>query len=270
MFGYLKLDNHCPQHLKVSYKKYYCFLCRALQEFYGFKARFLLSYDVAFFLILCSDDAFLYDFEKIGCIKKSNMLYETLQQPIAKKIAALNVQLAVAKLQDDVIDDDDIKAKAAKLIFSSASNKAKHDFPLMWEIIDGEYKELRRMELDNCGLDDIELQFSKMMKRVAQECFGILDENRLTLLEIGTKWIYFIDAVDDIDDNIAERTFNPLTKFGSLDKLKNENYLYIAQHFNEIRKDPPYLSGGVEADIINRLVDVRLIECTIGVLTRER
>lgn len=33
----------------------------------------------------------------------------------------------------------------SKLIFSSASNKTKHDFPLMWEIIDGEYKELRRI-----------------------------------------------------------------------------------------------------------------------------
>lgn len=270
MFGYLKLDNNCPKNLKVSYKKYYCFLCRALQKFYGFKTRFLLSYDVAFFLILCSDDAFLDDFEKIGCIKKSKALSVTLQKPIAKKIAALNVQLAIAKLQDDVIDDDDIKAKIAKLVFSSASAKAKREFPLMWEIIDGEYKELRRMELNSCSLDDIELQFSKMMKRVAQECFGISDEKRISLLEIGTKWIYFIDAVDDIDDNIAEQTFNPLIEFGSFDKLKNENYAYIARHFNEIRKDPPHLSGGIEADIINRLLDVRLFECTVDVLTRER
>lgn len=270
MFGYLKLDNNCPKNIRAAYKKYYCFLCRALEEHYGIRSRFLLSYDVAFYLILCADEAFLDGFEKIGCIKKNKELRGALQKPIAKQMAALNVLLAAAKLQDDIIDDNDIKAKAGTVVLSSAIKKAKNDFPLVWEIIDNEYKVLRDLELAGGSLSELEVQFSRMMKRLTVECFGLTDEKRLAILEMGTKWIYFIDAVDDIDDNIMEGTFNPLTSFHSFSNLKNENYTFVTSHFNEIRKVPPIISGGVEAEIINRLVHVRLIECTVDVLTKDR
>ena len=52
MFGYVTIDK--PE-LKVKefyrYKSYYCGLCRALKEEYGFRGRMTLSYDMAFLVL---------------------------------------------------------------------------------------------------------------------------------------------------------------------------------------------------------------------------
>ena len=53
MFGYVKPDK--PE-LKIkdyeTYKAIYCSLCRTLGKEYGLLARFLLTYDAAFYALL--------------------------------------------------------------------------------------------------------------------------------------------------------------------------------------------------------------------------
>lgn len=270
MFGYLKMDGQSSKELNQEYKKYYCFLCRSLQKHYGALSRLLLSYDVAFFLILCADDGFLNSLEKVHCIKHSENLEVLLDSKISKDIATLNLQLMAAKLEDDIIDDNDTKAKIAKLIFSKKITRAKRAQPKMWKILTKEYDALRIIENRSGTLEELESQFSRMMVRIATECFGVSDSSKIDALELGTRWIYFIDAVDDIDENISEGCFNPLSQYGSFEKLKNNNYVFIAEHFSSLYLKHPYVHGNKSAAIINRLIDHRLIECTVNVLTKER
>ena len=35
MFGYFKMDADCPTAIGEHYKKFYCFLCRSLEKYYG-------------------------------------------------------------------------------------------------------------------------------------------------------------------------------------------------------------------------------------------
>jgi hypothetical protein len=270
MFGYLKMDGQSSKDLNQEYKKYYCFLCRSLQKHYGVLARFFLSYDVAFFLILCADDGFLNSLEKVHCIKNSENLGELLDSKISKDIATLNLQLMAAKLEDDIIDDNDATAKIAKLIFSGKINRAKKAYPKMWEILTQEYDALRMIENRAGKLDELEIQFSKMMVRIATECFGVSDVAKIDALELGTRWIYFIDAVDDIDKNISEGVFNPLSQYGSFENLKNNHYIFLAEHFSNLYRNHPYVDGNKSAEIINRLINYRLLESTVNVLTKER
>ena len=270
MFGYLKMDSQSSKELNQEYKKYYCFLCRSLQKHYGFAARFLLSYDLAFFLILCAEDGFLDQLEKVHCVKGSKALSGLLETAISRDIATLNVLLMAAKLEDDVIDDNALKAKIAKALFSPQIRKAKKAKPEAWDILMRDYDALRALEKNAASLEELEKQFSGMMCSIARECFGVSDAARMDALELGTRWIYFIDAVDDLDENIAEGTFNPLTAYGSFENLKNNHYGFLVAHFAQLYSKHPRVEGSKSAAIINRLINSRLIECTVGVLTKER
>ena len=62
-------------------------------------------------------------------------------------------------------------------------------------------------------LEIIENAFADMMCKIAECCLQTRDKQKLLILSVISKWLYFIDAIDDLDENIAEGTFNPLLKY---------------------------------------------------------
>ncbi len=271
MFGYFKLDRDCPPEIFNDYKKYYCFLCRALQRHYGLSARFTLSYDVAFFLILVSDDAYLGKIKKVECFKGGEALSEALAHPLSKDIAALNLLLSAAKLEDDILDEQSLSSRAVSLVLHRAIRKAKKNAPHMWEIISGEYAALRELERQNGDIHALETCFARMMLRLAEECFGLQDRERLAYLQTAAKWLYFIDAVDDLDENLKEGTFNPFASFGSFRELKNRRYRYLTDHIRQLYADTPRQTpDGMNCLITNRILFRGIPDTTVRVLTRRR
>jgi hypothetical protein len=102
MFGYLKFYKELGGTYYNRFKKNYCYLCRSLQNKYGFSSRFTLSFDITFFLLTISEEDYLSKLNKVSCINKldddySNYIY-------TDKIAALNLLLACAKIEDDILD----------------------------------------------------------------------------------------------------------------------------------------------------------------------
>ena len=270
MFGYFKLDKACPSELSRVYRKYYCLLCRALGRHYGVGARFLLSFDVTFFLIFLASEDITKDIRKVRCNRTDKELKAVWDDPLLKQVAALNVLLAAGKLEDDRLDDRDLKAQAAELVFAGAIKRAKRDYPQMWEIIIGEYRKIRQLEKENQSLEAIEEAFSLMMVRLVEEAFGVRDETRIRMLRGATQWLYFADAVDDLDENIRKKTFNPLKQYQSFQKLRNENYFFVSEHFSKLYAHRQRLHGGVNADIINRVLYYGMPEEMVRILTRKR
>lgn len=271
MFGYFKLDRECPREIYNDYKKYYCFLCRALQRYYGLAARFTLSYDVAFFLILVSDDAYLAQIKKLSCLNSDDAIRQALEQPVSKTIASLNILLSAAKLEDDICDEKKLSSRIVSWLLGSAIRKAKKNDPLMWEIISDEYAALRELEAQNADLTALEECFSRMMLRLARECFGLTDQRRLSYLQAASGWLYFIDAVDDVDENLADGSFNPFASYGSFSQLKNHNYLFLTDHVQSLyahvsRQSP----SGMNDLIIGRILFRGIPDATVQVLTRRR
>ena len=271
MFGYFKLDRECPREIFNDYKKYYCFLCRALQRHYGLAARFTLSYDVAFFLILVADEGYLDKIKKVSCLKSDDALRQALEHPISQTIAALNILLSAAKLEDDIQDEQSISSRVISMILSSAIRRAKKREPLMWEIISGEYAALRQLEAQNAGLQALEECFSRMMLRLAGECFGLTDPQRLSCLQTASRWLYFIDAVDDVDENLKEGSFNPFASYGSFAKLKNHHYRFLTDHMRGLYADVPRQPPtGMNRLIVNRILFRGIPDATVQVLTKRR
>lgn len=266
MFGYFKVDNYCPRPVYAEYRKYYCFLCRALEKYYGEPIRFLLSFDVTLLLALFTEDGFLADIPEIKCIRKTDSLKKMLSEETAVKIAALHILLIAMKVDDDLDDEGRIGTKLASAALGSKIRKAKETAPEMWDIIHKKYKELQVLEKDDADIEIIESKFADILLTVARECFSVSDSSRLAILESCAKWLYFIDAVDDIDENIQDNSFNPYRKIGSFHALKNQNYLQVAKHFQSLFKDIKPLKGKENAAVINYMVFYNIPSTTYRIL----
>lgn len=270
MFGYFKMDADCPTAIGEHYKKYYCYLCRSLEKHYGQLSRCLLSYDVALLLLLFSEEGFLGQVPKIGCFRKTAQLKESLADPVALQIATLHILLIAAKLDDDIRDEGSFAAKAAQLAAAGHIAKAKRVDPEMWQIIKEEYINLRQLEKENRSLEELEACFARMMLRVGTERFGLRSADKLAALELAAKWLYFIDAVDDLDENLKEKTFNPFTGCGSFAQLKNRQYPELSAHFHQLYQAVRKLPGADNAQVLNYILFTKVPTETVRVLLKER
>ena len=271
MFGYFKLDRECPRAIVRNYRKNYCFLCRALSCHYGFLARFTLSYDIAFLLILVTEDAYLEQASQVQCFNREAGLTAALKDPTARNAAAANILLCAAKLEDDIADENSLTSRLVKMLLSGAIRKAKKDCPEMERIIFSGYSGLRELEKSSAPLEELETAFSDMMVSLARDCLGTCDSVRLKALEAAAKWLYFIDAVDDIDENRQEGAFNPLAHFQSFRNLKEENCLYLSRHYQTLFAQVGAIPGtGLNSRTVHRILYRGIPDTTVRILTKKR
>lgn len=217
MLGYVTADK--PE-LKMweyeVYTGYYCGVCKSISRRYGQLPRMVLSYDAAFLsLLLGSLDREEEDFSKEHC----------LVHPVRKKTVARNdaidyaadVMLILAwhKLLDDIHDEGRLYAKAAVLAMKGIYKKLEQSRPALCMKVKENLSALSQLEKEKCSsLDQAAEAFAKIMESIFEE--GPLPEGfkgEKVLARIGYhlgKWIYLMDALDDIDENIESGAYNPL------------------------------------------------------------
>ena len=269
MFGYIKLDSKAPRIAKTIFKKNYCMLCRAIEKNYGQKSRMLLSYDVTFLFMLFSDETFLSDVKKVRCFNNNDGIKEKTNNEVLKKCAALNLAMAEAELYDHINDDKSFLAKTLLKIYKRPFKKVQKDYPEMRKkLIDG-YAKFDEHEKSNRTLEDIEDMFSSLITSIAIEDFHITDEQIINQLSFVAKWLYFIDACDDLDKDIKSGAFNCLKSFGSTKKLFDENYDFIERHMSMIVGEAkPIESKDINRQITNRIIFYGIPESTYKVARR--
>lgn len=229
MFGYLKFYRELGGTHFKQFKKNYCYLCRSLDKKYGVMSRLVLSYDTTLFLCAVTDQNYLSNIKSVGCINKLSDHYGDYEY--TDKIAALNLLLASAKCEDDVLDENSLKAKLVNFVFYIPFTKAKRKHPKMWNLIKERYTYIRELEKENASLNEIEDYFSKFMIELATEFFNLKDDNMKKLIYFACRWLYFIDAFDDYEKDINKNRFNPLIfKNDSLE----EKLMFFNTHMEEL------------------------------------
>lgn len=218
MFGYIFPDK--PE-MKVKefelFKAYYCGLCKSIGSCCGQAARFALNYDSAFlglFLSSFYDRGETIKFEKCAA-------HPFIKRPVIKdseilKYAAdMNVLLAYYKLRDDFKDEKSIKALGLMGVFHSSFKKSSYREKGREAVIMARLNELSQIEKNGCkSIDEAAEPFAKLTEEVF--AYGPLCENedrgrliRWFGYNIG-KWIYMLDAYDDLEKDIKNKNFNPL------------------------------------------------------------
>lgn len=220
MLGYIKAYK--PE-LKMKdyeiYKGVYCSLCKKLSRSYSPLAQIFLSYDFTFLLLLkMSLSAGCPSFKISRCnynpfVKCKTCTGENKDLDFCADTAVI---MSYYKIKDNISDSGSLKRVAMVFLFPFIAlmhKKAKRRLPDVDQTIKLTMKEQKLVESNkNCGIDIAADPTAKALSVILT--LGETDDEKYAVLKrlgylIG-RWVYIIDAVDDLDDDIKSDNFNPL------------------------------------------------------------
>ena len=218
MFGYIRTD--VPE-LRVReneyYRAVYCGLCKAQGKCTGQCSRMTLSYDAVFLALLRLAVTEERPEIKIGrCIahpfkKRAYLAYCNSLAYCAYAYAIL----AFGKTVDDISDEKGmkrLKARLSKPFTKHMRKKAlKKDFSELDKAVNDGLKKLSDTEKEKLPSVDIPAdRFGDILADILS--YGLEGNNQRIMRNIGHhigRWIYIIDAADDLKDDLAKKRFNP-------------------------------------------------------------
>lgn len=245
MFGYVTI---CEPELKVKdlrkYKAYYCGLCRTLKEKYGNMGQMTLTYDMTFAVVLLTS---LYECSveesshrcKVHPVKKQVML----QNEMTEYAADMNVLLSYYHLKDNWDDERKISGLlGTQALHRKAKNIAKQ-YPRQSKAIRRELKALARYEAEGCQNIDLPAGcFGRLMEELFLYKKDVWEE---TLRKLGFflgKYIYIMDAYEDLEKDLKEGNYNPFQELSKKpdyeERCRQMLYMMIAESSAAFEKLP--------------------------------
>ena len=237
MFGYV---TPLKAEMKVKdfarFKCYYCGLCCHIKKEFGNIPRMSLNYDMTFLGLLL---------DALNPEKLEVSTHRCSLHPTEKKIviatnkalsyaAAMNISLFYYKLLDDVHDDKNFKSK----FFSVVLSPYKRKFGTSIIKINNDIKQcLNNLSIleDNksfTSIDEICDPFSNLVGIILRDypykLINDCKELRITLYTLGYsigKWIYLIDALDDLKSDMEKEKFNPINFLYNKDSLTYDKFI---------------------------------------------
>lgn len=217
MFGYILPEK--PE-MKIKdyevFRAFYCGICKSIGKRSGQLSRMVLNYDFTFLAVLLS--SILTDKPKFyseRCIAHPiNKKLIAKESKIIDYAADMNVILAYHKLKDDWNDERSYPAVAGSLALTRAFNKIKKKHKVKSEAIEYRLKELSNLEREKCSsIDMVAEPFAKLMEELAVcDSINLSENDKRVLAWIGYnigKWIYIIDAFNDIEQDMKKDAYNP-------------------------------------------------------------
>ena len=223
MFGYVRIRK--ADLLVKEYEYYraaYCGLCRSMGKCTGQCSRLALSYDVAFLVhIRMLLTGTVPSFKRRRCpvhpLQKREMMEENDQLSYCAAAAAL---LAYEKCRDDLADEGFFgrwKARFRCFLLAGAYRKAKKRLPELAVTVRKHLEALAALERQKPASVDAPADiFGALLADVAS--YGLEGASARVARVIGEKtgkFIYVVDAVDDMKKDAKSGNFNPvLALFG--------------------------------------------------------
>lgn len=262
MFGYVTIYK--PE-LKIKdfekYNGYYCGLCRTLKEKYGFMGQMTLTYDMTFAIILltslyeCETNAFMQ-----RCVVHPVQKRMKIQNEITEYAAAMNVILAYYHFEDDWLDERSVKGWMGKQSLKGKVRKIEMKYEKQCKVIKSKLMELQAYENKEIQeLDKVAGCFGEIMSELfvyREDCW----EN--TLRQIGFylgKFIYIMDAYDDIEKDIKVGNYNPLKELyvkyeNNLSVFQNQCFEMLQMMMAEVSAEFEKLPCIIDVDILRNII----------------
>ena len=223
MFGYVRpSQRHLSEEDERRFRGIYCGLCRALGERCGTAARFILNYDLAFLALLLSSQEEPELLSK-NCIAHPFQKREYCPGNSALDLAAdCSVILSWWQIADALADADSggsLKYRSAALALKGAYRKAARRRPRFDELTREHLHRLHVLEGENCpSLDQPADAFACLLQAVAGEVEHPVKRRVLEqfFYHLG-RWIYLVDAADDLKKDFESGSYNPLIARFSLE-----------------------------------------------------
>ena len=213
MLGYtLPYYNRLSPADNRVYRRYYCESCHQLKEGFGLRSTLTVNYDMTFNTILLNGIAGdVLDFE--GTHRRLCFLDKPkADSDLLRRMAAYTLILTKWELHDDETDKPSIKSKTASAMLRSAVDKAVEAYPEYDRMVGEGFARLHEMELEGCK--DAVLMgrtFGEGLIGALRDIAGEHASDNLdnVFRQLGTV-VYLMDAIDDLDEDFKEGTYNPL------------------------------------------------------------
>lgn len=229
MLGYVRCDEgEMLVKLHRLYRAVYCGLCHSVRKV---GARFLLpffNYDFVFLalvrMLICGEEMRL---EKDRCLfhpfqgKKQRMAHN----PTLAYTAYCALVLTAEKMKDDLLDSDSSLGRRVviRLVLPSLQRerrrieKKNSDYAGLSTAVSRILSEGREAEKNNAGADEMASNFALCMSTLFS--FGCDGINARLLEGMGDKlgrFLYTLDALDDLEKDRELGAFNPLLTDGEM------------------------------------------------------
>lgn len=256
MFGYV---TPCKMELKIKdyevFKAYYCGLCIALKNNSNNLCRMALNYDMTFLAILI---------DSLEDSKVESTLSSCIAHPLKKRAKIINnnalnyasfcnLALVYYKLLDDYTDDKAVFKKLTSFGLKKYITTNKELSPLV-EVIESNLAKLSSLEKsgESIFLDEISDKFATLTAFIISYYYKDSDFYD-SLYSLGYnlgRWIYIIDAYDDLNEDMKKNRFNAINKAFNLDNLPYNEFL--AQYRDRIEFNL-ILSANAAVEALNNL-----------------
>lgn len=257
MFGYVTANE---SELKVKdfnkYKAYYCGLCQSLKSKYGITGQITLTYDMTFAILLLNS---LYECEtkmsKHRCIVHPVNKRTMLNNEITDYAADMNLILAYYHLKDDWEDEKKARGLLGTALLKRKVQKAIKTYPRQCKVIQEELQKLS--EYEKAGAMEIDYPAGCFGRLMAEMFVYKQDQWEEILRNIGFylgKFIYIMDAYDDLEKDKKEGNYNPLKEMSESadyeEKCRDILFMMMGECAAEFEKLPCVLDIDILRNII--------------------
>lgn len=218
MFGYVKVFKPTIRMGEYEiYKGIYCTLCKRLGKRYGVLSRFTLSYDMTFLALLQMALA-----EECGEFCPSRCSFNPTKRCLKAtdtvaidRAADIGTILAYYKLKDTLADEGlgkKIGAWCALPFAAAAHKKAKKRVPRIDAAVAAMMTAQAEVEASqNTSIDRAAEPFALLLQTLAAQ-MADTDAQKRVLGRFGYclgRWVYLMDAVDDLAKDLEKGRYNP-------------------------------------------------------------
>lgn len=216
MFGYvLPPLSALSEEERERFRRVYCGLCHTLGQRYGPAARFILNYDFTFLAILLSQP-------EEGAVSRSRCLSSPVKRrdffastPAMELAADESVILAYWQSMDGMADSGPLKGlryRGAAGLLAPAYRKAAKLRPAFDESTRRNLSRLGEFEAERRASLDLPADaFAALLAGAAGEMEDPVGRRVLKqlLYHLG-RWVYLVDAADDLKEDAASGNYNPV------------------------------------------------------------
>lgn len=223
LFGYIGINK--PE-LKIKdferYREYYCGLCHSLGNRHGLLGQISLSYDATFVTVLLSAlyEPVTYRMQS-GCVLHPVGKKKYLSNQFIDYVSDMNVLLTYYKCQDDWNDEKNLVKLGYGATLKKQAKVVESRYPGKAENIKSALNFIYELEKAcNANIDKLSNAFGDIMAEILDVSAGDLDardknrygdmwkgELRTLGFNLG-KFIYIMDAFDDVEKDMKKGSFN--------------------------------------------------------------
>ena len=216
MFGYVNINREqISEENRKIYQSYYCGLCQCLRQHCGKRGQLVLNYDITFLVVLLTG---LYETEgtvtkDFTCAIHPMKKRDYVINEITEYAVGMNVMLAYHNLVDDWKDDKNVAKMTMATALSKDYKRYADIFPRQARAIEEYMRKLSAYEKDN--ETNIDLVAGLTGEMLGELLDWKQDEWSHELRTLGFylgKFIYLMDAYEDLEKDVKKNSYNPLRK----------------------------------------------------------